>query len=261
MDYRTTRYARLLPMVSLLAACGPETDAAENTMENGSSGQITASASDTEGYSGETEGDSGETDEDGASSTGEPACELPEDDELDGSMITISIQNRTDETRYISPYSSFGCNYSQFELVLDGEPVLWDHASTSASTCSICGVGCSDGGADGLVIGPGQTAEVQWNGGYWASTTRSEACAVEACESIPGATMGALECDVLRAMTEAEYTIRINVFDTCPASLEEAGDCDCDGEVCEAFFYEPRPGDYTVEATETYPAGAVVILE
>ncbi len=247
----------LLPLLFLLSACGPDTDTDEDSMADGSAGQITSSGSTTEDNPGGTT----IGDDDDASSTGVAACELPENDELDGSMITISIENRTDETRYISPYSSFGCNYSQFELVLDGEPVLWDHASTSASTCSICGVGCSDGGADGLVIGPGQTAEVQWNGGYWASTTRSEACAVEACESIPGATMGALECDVLRAMTEAEYTIRVNVFDTCPASLEEAGDCECDGQVCEAFFYEPRPGDYTVEATETFPAGAVILLE
>ncbi len=260
MDYRTTKCTGLLPLLFLLAACGPETATDDNSMADGSTGEITSSGSTTGDAPGETTTADADDGND-ASSTGEPSCELPENDELDGSMITISIENRTDETRYISPYSSFICNYSQFELVLDGEPVLWDHASTSASACSICGVGCSDGGADGLVISPGQTAEVQWNGGYWASTTRSEACAVEACESTPSAAMGALECDVLRAMTQAEYTIRINVFDTCPASLEEGGDCDCDGEVCEAFFYEPRPGDYTVEATETYPAGAVVILE
>lgn len=261
----TRHNAPSLPLLVLLTACAwacdSETTASTEGEQGGTSSTTAGAGSET------TDGDEGtestamaETSE--SSSTGEAVCELPQADALGGSTATITIENTTDEPRFVSPYSTLSCNYSQVEVLLDGEPVLWDHAGAYPTSCTECySGGCSDGGTDGLIINPGQTAEISWNGGYWETTTLSETCGLEACEGSQNWVEGdsvPSECHVLRAMEGAAYTARVNVFDTCP--LEEE-DCGCDEDVCEVFWYWPRVGDYTVEAGADFPAGATVVLE
>lgn len=258
----------LLLLTATTWACGSDTPASTDGGQGGTS-STTAETETTDGNEGSESTSADEGSESSgtgegpeSSSTGEAVCELPQGDSLGGSMATITIENTTSEPRFVSPYSSVACNYSKVEVLLDGEPVLWDHAGAYPTSCTECrGGGCSDGGADGLIINPGQTAEISWNGGYWETTALSETCGLEACEGaenwvegdgVPG------ECHVLRAMEGALYTARVNVFDTCPFERE---DCGCDDDVCEVFYYEPTVGDYTVEADATFPGGATVVLE
>lgn len=270
MDYdtehttkRRTALLGLAFVASSLTACGsdPAPDADDDaTTEDSPSEDSTRGSLDPTDTAGSTTSDATETspedDTSGSSSAGEPRCELPQNDAVGSAVTTITIANTTAEPRFISPYSTALCNYSQVEVLLGGEPVLWDHEATYPNACTICEFGCSDGGTEGFIINPGQVAEVLWNGGFWQGTTRSEACTLEAC----GSDDGAHECEVLRVMDEVEYTVRVNVFDACPESVEPDA-CACDEGVCEVFFYEPRAGDYTVEATATFPAGAAVVLE
>lgn len=211
----------------------------------------------------ETSGSTSGDETSGSTSTGEAQCEPPQDDALGSSGATITIENTTTEPRFVSPYSGIVCNYAQVEVLVEDEPVLWDHAGTFPNSCTTCSYGCSDGGAQGLIINPGQTVEIPWNGGYWGSAALSEACGREACEAEPNWVEEdgvPAECQVLRAMKDVEYTVRLNVFDTCPDSVEPDA-CSCDEDVCEVFFYEPSAGEYTVEAGATFPAGATVVLE
>lgn len=270
----TQRNVPSLPLLVLLTACAwacdSETTASTDGEQGGTSSTTTAAGSETtDGNEGSestfmTEGsESSSTGEGSESSTsGEAVCELPQGDSLGGSTATITIENTTDEPRFVSPYSTLPCNYSQVEVLLDGEPVLWDHEGAYPTSCIECrGGGCSDGGTDGLIINPGQTAEVSWNGGYWEMTALSETCGLEACEGSQNWVEGdsvPSQCHVLRAMEGAAYSVRVNVFDTCP--LEEE-DCGCDEDVCEVFYYWPKVGDYTVEAGADFPAGATVVLE
>lgn len=230
---------------STTAGTGSETTDGDSVSESTNGDEATTSAT------GETSG---------STSTGEAVCELPEGDVLDGSELTITIENTADEPRFISPFSEAFCNYSQVEIHVDGEAILWDHASAFPRSCSTCSHGCSDGGAEGLIINPGQTAEISWNGGYWGNTPLSEPCGLEACEDSEAD--GVLsECQVLRAMQDTAYTVRLNVFDTCPDAVVERDACSCDGDVCEVFYYEPQAGEYTVEASADFPAGASIVLE
>lgn len=255
----------LLLLAALTSACGSDP---ATTTEGGQSETSTTTAgtgtTDGDESSGSTDGASGSAstgEASGSGSTGEAQCEVPQDDALGRSSATITIENTTTEPRFISPYSSFVCNYAQAEVLLDGEPVLWDHAGASPQSCTTCFYGCSDGGAQGLIINPGQTAEISWNGGYWENTPLSEACGREACEAEPNWEEEdgvPAQCQVRRSMQDAPYTVRVNVLDTCPLEPE---DCSCDDDVCEVFFYEPSAGDYTVEAAATFPAGATIVLE
>lgn len=263
----------LLLLTATTWACDSGTAESSTSTDGGSATTSTTAGTGSETTEGgsvseSTNGDetSGSTTDEtsGSTSTGEAMCELPQGDRLDGSELTITIENTADEPRFISPFSEAICNYSQVEIHVDGEPILWDHAGASPQTCTTCNFGCSDGGADGLIINPGQTAEISWNGGFWGNTPLSESCGLEACESsevwVEGDSVPD-ECQVLRAMEDTEYTVRVNVFDTCPDAVVERGACSCDGGVCEVFYYEPRAGDYTVEASANFPAGATIVLE
>lgn len=249
-----------------LSACDGDDEMMSSSSSTAGQAETTAAGEDsTAGDDDETASGSESTGAAGGSEStgaGEPLCELPEDDVLDAGT-TITIENATDAPRYISPYSSFLCNYGQLEVLIDGEPVLWDHERAYPQRCTDCAYGCSDGGMDGLVIAPGQTAEIAWNGGYWGDETLSEACGTEICDGggdfeptgVPA------QCQALRAMEALEYTARVHVFDTCPDGLAESDACDCPDGVCETFFYEPTEGEYTAEATAVFPAGAAIVLE
>lgn len=202
----------------------------------------------------ETEGDS-ESSESSETSEGEDVCELPANASPDAA-VPISIRNDRDVAIYAMPYSSFGCNYAQVEIDIDGAPVLWHHAGTYAYDCSgeLCGWGCSDGGAMGLIINPGETAELSWSGGYWASAALPEACMAElGCDNDPGDSCQALEL----VDPGTPYTVRVNLSETCPVDDECMA---CTEGVCEVFFYEPEPGSETVEASASFPEGAALVV-
>lgn len=113
------------------------------------------------------------------------------------------------------------------------------------------------------MINPGATAEVTWNGAAWTTTDLSEACARQACEADPNWIESnglPSECEVLHDLESPDYTVRVHVHDTCPAGVAE-DECACGQDVCEVFFYEPSQGDYTVEASATFPEGAQIVLD
>lgn len=216
-----------------LAACGPTAEAVYGVP-----------ATDT----------SGPTDTD--TDTDADACELPQDEPLGDELATFTIRNERDAAVYVLPYSSFGCNYSQVEIDVGGEPVLWAHAGTYPYSCAqLCGYGCSNGGAMGLIINPGAEAQVEWNGALWSRTPLSEACQEEAAcpDNPPGET-----CDV-RSQVEGEYTVRVNLTDTCPIPDECMA---CVDGVCEVFFDDPFPGQISesFELSQAFPAGADFVI-
>lgn len=185
-------------------------------------------------------------------------CELPQNEELSGETATFNIRNDRDAAIYVLPYSSFICNYSQVEIDVGGEPVLWAHAGTYPYDCSanLCDYGCSNGGAMGLIINPGAEAQVEWNGALWSRTPLSEACQeAAACENNPpGET-----CDV-RSQVDGEYTVRVNLTDFCPLEDECMA---CTDGVCEVFFDDPFLGQVSesFEAVATFPEGAEFVIQ
>lgn len=204
--------------------------------------------------SGETDGSETASDVGTDTDTG-GVCELPEN-ATPSETATISIVNNRDVAIYVIPYSSFGCNYGQVEIEVDGAPVLWEHASTYAYDCSgpLCDFGCSDGGDSGLYINPGATAEIEWQGGVWTPTPLSDACKAELdCLNEPGPTCSAL------TIHEGEYLVRVNLAD-CPIEEECMA---CTDGVCEVFFYEPWPGAITESftASATFPAGVEIVID
>lgn len=261
MTYNAPSLRLLLLLTATTWACDSDTAASTDGGQSGTSS--TSAETEPEGTDGSESTNAGGTS--GSTSTGEAVCELPQDETLDGSEVTITIENATDEPRFVSPYSIIECNYSPVEVLVDGEPIRWDHEGAFHLRCTQCRPGgCSDGGAEGLIINPGQTAEISWNGGVWANTPLSEACGQEACDASESWVEGdALppECQVIRPMEDIAYTVRVNVFDTCPGSVVERDGCTCDDDVCETFFYEPSAGEYTVEVDATFPAGASIVLE
>jgi hypothetical protein len=187
---------------------------------------------------------------------GDQLCDPPVHDEPGPSMATITIHNGSGEPRFIAPWSPFACNYAKLEILVDGESLHWDHERVFSYTCDDCGWGCSDGGDMGLVINPGATAEVPWNGAAWSTVELSEACALEVC----GDDSSAFECEVLRNLESVEYVARVHIHDACPYDVD-AEACVCDQDVCEIFFYEPGMGQSTAEASAIFPAGATIVLE
>ncbi|PRP90196.1 hypothetical protein ENSA5_67180 [Enhygromyxa salina] len=189
---------------------------------------------------------------------GEGECELPDDATPSGETALITIRNERDAAIFVTPYSSFTCNYGKVEIDVGGEPVLWDHAGTYAFACSsdLCGWSCSDGGAAGFIINPGAEAQVEWNGALWTETALPEACEAEYddCVNPPGDT-----CEV-RTLVEGDYTVRVNLSETCPVEDECMA---CTDGVCEVFFYEPSMGEISesFEVSATFPAGAEVTIE
>lgn len=213
-------------------------------------GSSSACASDPSGS--EVSDESGTADD---SETG-GVCEPPANATPDQTAV-ISIVNTRDVPIYVVPYSSFGCNYGKVEISVDDEPVLWQHDGTYAYDCSgsLCDYGCSDGGAMGLIINAGATAEVEWNGGVWTDTPLSDACRTEAgCVNDPGPSCSVLE------IVEGTYLARVNLTDTCPIEDECMA---CTDGVCEVFFYEPSAGDVTesFSASAVFPAGVEIVFE
>jgi hypothetical protein len=254
----TRRSHPLFVCLGLCVSCGPESSTGGDT-------DPTTSVSSTDHMpeeATETDDTHAETETETETEPGE-VCDPPVDDEPGPAMATITIRNDTEEPRFITPWSPFTCNYAKLEILIDGESVHWDHSRVFNYGCDACGWGCSDGGDMGLIINPGATAEVLWNGAAWTMTDLSEACALEVCEQDPHwrASNGLpSECEVLRNLDAVEYVARVQVYDACP--LGAGGEaCACDQDVCEVFFYEPGVGDYTAEATATFPDGATIVLE
>jgi hypothetical protein len=184
------------------------------------------------------------------------ACEPPANATPD-QMAVISITNTRNVPIYVIPYSSFGCNYGKVEISVGDQPVLWQHDGTYADDCSgpLCDWGCSDGGSQGLIINPGATAEVEWNGGMWTETPLSDACRAEAaCDNDPGPTCRVLE------VVEGTYLARVNLTDTCPIPDECMA---CTEGVCEVFFYEPSAAEVTesFSASAVFPEGASIVFQ
>jgi hypothetical protein len=201
---------------------------------------------------GDTSTSTSETD----SETGS-ACEPPAD-ATPSETAMITIRNDRAEQIYVLPYSSFGCNYGQVEIEVDGAPVLWQHGGTYPFSCSspdLCFYGCSDGGAMGLVINPGATAEIPWNGGVWTSTPMSQAC-IDAAGCVDGPALDS--CDVLE-LVEGDYLVRVNLTATCQVTDECMA---CTDGVCEVFWYEPSTSDVSesFEVTAAFPAGAQIVV-
>ena len=172
----------------------------------------------------------------------------------------IRVTNNRDVQIYVMPYSSFGCNYGKVEIEVEGEPVLWHHEGTYAYDCSasLCDWGCSNGGAKGWIINPGETAELTWTGGLWRRVPLPQACAdAMECLNDPGDT-----CEVLELLDEGTpYLASVNLSETCPIPNE----CEaCTEGVCEVSFEdEPFVGPDTesFSAGGSYPGGAEVVVE
>ena len=238
--------------LGLPTGCGPETQPNDDT-------DPTTVAGTDDSADPSTETDAGPSDTDAQTETdGVEVCEPPLSDEPGPSMATITIRNDAEEPRFIAPWSPFACNYAKLEILVDGASVHWDHERAYPQACDDCWWGCSDGGDMGLVINPGATAEVRWNGAAWTTTPLSEACALEACAEDPS--WLPTNCEVLRNLEAVEYVARVHVFDTCPDGVSEDA-CACDEDVCEIFFYEPGMGEHTAEAGATFPNGATIVLQ
>lgn len=194
------------------------------------------------------------SDESETTDTSSNTCEPPMN-ATPTDMATFTIRNDRDVVVYVVPYSSFGCNYGKVEIDIGGQPVLWDHSGTYAYDCSsnLCDWGCSDGGSMGWILNPGAEVQVEWNGAYWADAPLSEACAAGMnCLNDPGDT-----CEV-RELVDGEYLVRLNLSETCPVEDECMA---CTDGACEVFFYEPGPGDESIEATAVFPAGVEIAVE
>lgn len=185
-------------------------------------------------------------------------CELPQNEELGDELATFTVRNDRDAAIYLLPYSSFGCNYSQVEIDVAGEPVLWAHAGTYPYNCSgnLCDYGCSNGGAMGLIINPGAEVQIEWNGALWSRTPLSEACreAADCADNPPGET-----CEV-RSQVVGEYTVRVNLTDFCPLEDECMA---CTEGVCEVFFDDPFLGQVSesFELSASFPEGPEFVID
>ncbi len=210
----------------------------------------------------ESEADPSATVTDGQTSTtaGETAatCELPESDSPSQTAM-ITVRNNSDAPAFVLPKSDFSCNYDLLELELDGELIQYDHEGIYPVGCDerLCGYGCSDGGDQGLIINPGATASIPWNGARWVWESLSQTC-VESFECEYGEAGDA--CQVRRLVGELQYTARVRLAELCP---EVEGQCPCDGDVCEVFVYEPNYIETwkTFEAAATFPDGAAIVIE
>jgi hypothetical protein len=216
--------------------CGP-TGPSADTLADTSTTQTEADTTDTE-----TGTDTG-------------GCELPSDAPLGPDTATITIRNDSAVPAYVLPNSPFGCNYSQIQIEVDGQPVKWDHWGVYRLPCDECEWGCSDGGANGLIVNPGASAEVVWNGGIWPSESLSPECvALGLCNGNP-----LTECEV-RANFTGEYTAIVELAQDCPGDDQAA--CACAEDVCPLFVYEP--GYFEVwqrfEASASFPAGAEIVI-
>lgn len=143
-------------------------------------------------------------------------------------------------------------------MVVDGEVINHDHAGVFVFTCGKCQNPCGNGSTPGLIINPGQSAELQWNGGFWAETERSEACTAEACGDDPNLDT---TCSILQAFEAgADFTVRVRALETCPQGDDES--CTCDDDVC-PYSGERLSGEFdtVVEGTVTFPEGTTLVLE
>lgn len=192
----------------------------------------------------------------GKADTGE-ICELPQDATPGTETAVFTIRNDRDVAIYVTPYSTFGCNYGKVEIDVGGEPVLWAHSGTAVLSCTedaLCDWGCSEEGAMGLIINPGAVAQVEWTGSLWTeiSLSLSEACNAELlCPVEPGFTCSVLE------LVEGEYTARVNLSEVCPVEDECAA---CTEGVCEVFFNGGIVSE-SFEATAVFPAGVEIVVD
>lgn len=254
--------ARLIVLVLVApSGCNSEAVSSTNGGEQGGTGTGTTSTTSTStteepGDSG-TESGSGSSGEETlgeSSSTGSLECVPPADDALSGATTTITIRNDAAEPRFV--VAAGDCGKDTLEVLVDGELVVHDHDGVVVTVCAQCQNQCGNGSTPGLIINPGQTADVDWNGGFWTPTERSQACALEACEDEPNPPTS---CQVLQAMDEGiNYTARVHVLDTCPFGDAEA--CGCDEDVC-AYNVKSPTTDDMVEATAVFPTGASIVLE
>ncbi|KIG17303.1 hypothetical protein DB30_03486 [Enhygromyxa salina] len=185
------------------------------------------------------------------------ACMLPENDTPTASTATITIRNDSAEVAYLLPKSEFGCNYGKYQIDIEGQNVFHDHPGAYPFACdaNLCDYGCSDGGDMGLVINPGASTELTWNGAVWQRETLSDACITE-LDCVNAAT----ECDVRKIYESVDYTVRIQLSETCPGVEDECVACDSD--VCELFVYEPSgfPTWKSFEASGTFPEGVEIVI-
>lgn len=244
-------------LVPLAAACPGLGDDSTGTGTDTESAGTTTTESTTDGATSTSVGTESPTST-GIGTTDEPpVCEPPVNEEPGQAGATITIRNAGAIPVYVLPKSQFVCNYTQIEIDIDGVNVHWDHPGVYPYPCDAtrCQWGCSDGGWDGLIINPGATAEIPWNGAVWADETLSDACVEEFCPQ------GGVECEARRALTDVTYTARVQITDTCPGELDVCEAC-VEG-VCNLFVYEPNsfPTLQSFEATATFPEGAAIVIE
>ncbi len=194
--------------------------------------------------------------EDSSSSGGDAdVCDLPENDAL-GDAVAITIRNDSAEPRFI--VAEGFCGQEPFEILVDDAVVVHDHPRAFYTACDQCGNLCGNGTSPGLIINPGQSAEVEWNGGYWAAVDRPEACTEQICAENPGETPSE-SCSVLQSIENGmEFGVRVYVHETCPQGDED--DCTCDDDVC-PYGAEEVSGGTIVEALGTFPEGATLVIE
>jgi hypothetical protein len=228
----------LLTSVLAVAACtASDSDAGTTTNASGTTTDTSGTTMD------ETDGE---------------ACVLPESDMPGNATATVTIRNDSAEVAYVLPKSPFGCDYTKFQIDIDGATVLWDHPGVYPATCGpeSCDYGCSDGGDQGLIINPGASIELSWNGGIWVTEQLSAACTAEIdCLDNP-----MTQCQVRQVYEDVDYTVRVQLAEACPG--EEPECMSCAAGVCEIFVYEPSSYDTwkSFEATGTFPAGVEVVI-
>ena len=204
-----------------------------------------------------TETNASDTQGDTQGETHGEMCVWPQDDTPAGTEATITIRNESAAVAYVLPKSPFSCDYTKFQIDIEGEPVRWDHPNIYPVECGpgACGWGCSDGGDQGLIINPGASVDLSWNGALWRSEELSEACVAEIeCVNTVSS------CEVRQAYESVEYTVRVQLAESCPGV---EGECAaCDAGVCEIFVYEPQAFETwkSFEASATFPEGVEVVI-
>ena len=204
------------------------------------------------------------TDGSGTATAG-ASCDLPADIPPGDTAITITLTNTSTEPRYVLP-NFLTCTSRLVRLALyDVQPLLWGgDQSPEGPPCNgdaLCaGFGCSDSSYPGLVLSPGASHVISWDGMIWDKATVPMACADDpACampENLPDS------CYFLRALAQGSYTATVALSETCPADGPGAS-CDCAADSCpiDVSNSDPHPVWQTFQATADFPQGVEILIQ
>ncbi len=206
-----------------------------------------------------------------ATTTAGGACMLPTDDPPGAASMSITITNDSNEARFLLPDLLY-CTSRLVRLDAGDPPstLTWggDRDAGATPECSsgqLCGdvPGCSDGTYPGLVLSPGASHTVTWDGYHWASLPVPNTCAdLPSVCAEPSYFSG--DCAALRAIADAtQITATVFLADTCPVADGDPTACACAQDSCPISVYDGDlpPNPQAVSVTGQYPQDLQIVLQ